>query len=403
MTQLADILPLADLEAEIGAGYVSRKQHPTLPLSIYTYGRSCQYENHWTPVTTRTRGLVVDDTDGRVVAHCLPKFFNHDQHDQGHDFAPPLPDEPFEVFDKVDGSYGAVFHYDGRWHAASKGSFVSEQARWAQAWLDGKPAAECLLPGNTYLAEIVYPENRIVVNNGDEQTLVLLAVYERDGTEAPSAWYTADWERLGGRVVRSWPALPLAELMRHASENTKLDGTEATGTDAEGWVIRFASGVRTKAKLAEYIRLHKTLTGTNARDVWRYFGAEKFANLNPKTLAQIVGCSPAEAAQLAAVEGGALSVLLDQVPDEFDAWVRGVVTDLQMRSSGLADVIAKTYAQISHLAGDRGAFARAALGIEDRTVRAAMFSTLDGKPVDALIWKSIRPEPSDPFRNDEEG
>lgn len=106
MAQLTDLFPAADLQAELDAGYVLRKQHPTLPLSLYVYGRACQYENHWTPVTMRCRGLVVDDTDGRIVAWCLPKFYNHDQHGKGHDFAPPLPDdEPFEIFDKVDGCF----------------------------------------------------------------------------------------------------------------------------------------------------------------------------------------------------------------------------------------------------------------------------------------------------------
>jgi RNA ligase len=403
MAQLADLFPPADLDAEIAAGYVTRKQHPTLPLSIYTYGRSCQYENHWTPVTTRTRGLVVDDTDGRIVAHCLPKFFAAAMHGN-YDFAPPLPDEPFQVFDKVDGSLGIVFHYAGRWHAASKGSFVSEQAKWAQAWLDDADPDRLLEPGSTYLAEIVYPENRIVVNNGDERTLVLLAVYDADGREHPVGSYEDEWRKLGGRVVRSWRSLPLPELARLAEENTKLDGTAATGTDAEGWVVRFLSGIRVKLKYAEYARLHKALTGTNARDVWRYLGAERFgATLEPKSLAQVLGCSPAEAAQLAGIPGGALSKLLEQVPDEFDVWVRGVQSELEARFAELVGDVADAYDGIKHLGGDRAQFAKAAQQIEDRTVRAAMFLVLDGRPFDTLAWKAIRPEPSDPFKNDEEG
>lgn len=400
---LYDLLNPDEVQAEIDAGYVIRKRHPELPLSIYTYSRACQYENHWTPVTMRCRGLVVDDTDSRIVAHCLPKFFNHSQHGIGHDFAPPLPKEPFEVFDKVDGSLGIVFNYDGRWHAASKGSFVSEQAQWAQAWLDDRPADRHLLTGNTYLAEIVYPENRIVVNNGDERTLVLLAVYGQDGTEAPSTWYRADWERLGGRVVRSWRAVPLSELARLAEENQKLDGTAATGTDAEGWVVRFASGTRVKIKYSEYVRLHKSLTGTNARDVWQYLGAQKFGFMPPKALGQALGCSADEAKRLAGIYSGALAKLLENVPDEFDAWVRGVVADLKAAAEHLAARIQEEFEAFAPLRGDRGDFARAAQSVEDRTVRAALFLVLDSKSTDLHIWKAIRPEPSDPFANDEEG
>lgn len=401
---LHDLFSPVELQAEIDAKFVTRKQHPMLPLSIYTYSRACQYANYWTPVTTRCRGLVVDDTDGRIVAHCLPKFFNHSQHGVGHDFAPPLPaDEPFEVFEKVDGSLGIVFHYAGAWHVASKGSFVSEQAQWAQAWLDARPAHRCLLTGNTYLAEIVYPENRIVVNNGDERTLVLLAVYDRNGNEAPSPWYRGDWERLGGKVARSWPALPLSELARMATENQKLDGTAATGTDGEGWVIRFASGVRAKIKYAEYVRLHKSLTGTNARDVWQYLGAQKFGSMPPKTLGQTLGCSAEEAKRLSGIYSGALSKLLENVPDEFDAWVRGVCADLEAAADALKSRIEAEFEALVHLRGDRAAFARAAQLVEDRPVKAALFFVLDGKPIDLHVWRAIRPEPSDPFKNDEEG
>ncbi len=401
-TRLHDLFDPDDLQVEISGGWVTRKQHPTLPLSLYVYGRTCQYENHWTPVTTRCRGLIANDTDGRIVAHCLPKFFNYSQHDGTHAFAPPLPDEPFEIFDKVDGSLGIVFHYAGTWHAASKGSFISEQARWAQAWLDAVEPDRHLEPGNTYLAEIVYPENRIVVNNGDERTLVLLAVYDAAGHEHPVTGYADAWEALGGRVVRSWRALPLAELVRAAEENQKLDGTAATGTDAEGWVVRFIDGTRVKIKISEYTRLHKALTGTNARDIWQYLGAQKFGFMPPKTLGQALGCSADEAKRLAGIYSGALGKLLENVPDEFDAWVRTVCTDLETAADALLERIRQEFATLESLHGDRAAFARAAQRVEDRTVRAALFLMLDGKDLKLHVWKAIRPEPSDPFANDQE-
>lgn len=404
MPVLADLFPLADLQAELEAGYVLRKQHPELPLSLYVYSRACQYENRWNQVTTRCRGLVVDDLTGQVVGWCLPKFFNHSQHGVGYDFAPPLPDEPFDVFDKVDGSLGIVFHYLGSWHVASKGSFVSEQAKWAQDWLGRAQPYGLLTPGHTYLAEIVYPENRIVVNNGDLRTLVLLAVYNEHGVECDLEEYRYRWQACGGRVVRSWPRLPLAQLVKLAAENTKLDGAAATGTDAEGWVVRFASGLRVKTKLAEYVRLHKTLTGTNARDIWRYLGADIFgATLTTKDLGQTLGCAPAEAAQLAALNGRALASLLEQVPDEFDEWARGVEADLSVRFDAYLKQVTTQFEAIRDTPGGRAGFAQAAQAVEDRTVRAGLFRLLDGRSVDVLIWKAIRPEPSDPFRTDEEG
>ncbi len=135
---LHELLPQQELTAAIEAGHVTRKAHPELPLSIYTYTRTCQYERVWNVVTTRCRGLVVDDGTGEIVALPLPKFFNVGEHEAGQPYAPVLPDEPFEVYDKVDGSLAVVFHYADRWRVASKGSFISTQATWRSGCSTGR-------------------------------------------------------------------------------------------------------------------------------------------------------------------------------------------------------------------------------------------------------------------------
>ncbi len=80
---LHDLLPAQALADSIDAGYVTRKTHPELPLSIYTYTRTAQYERVWNEVTTRCRGLVADDATGAIVALPLPKFFNVGEHESG--------------------------------------------------------------------------------------------------------------------------------------------------------------------------------------------------------------------------------------------------------------------------------------------------------------------------------
>ncbi|MFK0179785.1 RNA ligase [Streptomyces xanthochromogenes] len=400
MIDLDRLIPSAGLASAVAAGHVVRKAHPELPLSIYSYSRACQYEQAWDEVTTRCRGLVVDDLRGVVVAHCLPKFFNVGEHGVGRPYAPPLPDEPFEVFDKVDGSLGIVFHYDGRWRAASRGSFVSEQAAWASAWLDARDTGK-LRPGVTYLAEILYPENRIVVDYGGRRDLVLLAAYEATGEEIELSRAAQDWAPVGS-VARAWPPMPLAELIERTGSNAHADGREATGTDAEGYVVRYASGLRVKAKIGEYVRLHKVLTGITERDIWRFLGIRRFAGRDPKRVAQALGCGPGEIAELTADGADPLEAMLQQVPDEFDTWVKGVAARLDAQAAESARLTAERFGEIAHLAQDRGAFARAAQRIPDRTVRAAVFQLLDGRDIDLMIWRSVKPTAADPFTNDEE-
>ncbi|MFD9478751.1 RNA ligase [Streptomyces nojiriensis] len=394
---LHDLLPAQALADSIDAGYVTRKSHPELPLSIYTYTRTAQYERVWNDVTTRCRGLVADDDTGAIVALPLPKFFNVGEHESGQPYAPALPDEPFEVYDKVDGSLAVVFHYAGRWRVASKGSFISAQATWAQRLLDGRDTA-ALRPGTTYLAEILYPQNRIVVDYGDRRDLVLLAAFGQDGTEVPLAEAASHWQGIGS-VVTVWPAMPIGELIALTESNTLPGGAPATGTQAEGFVLRFASGVRAKAKLAEYVRLHRVLTKATERDIWRAHGIQRFAGLPVKQLAQGLGTTVAE---IEASGGKPLDALLDQVPDEFDAWVREVIERMESEAARRERANDEAYAGLVHLAADRGAFARAVKTLPDREVRAAMFLRLDGRSTELAVWRNVRPETSDPFTNDEE-
>jgi putative RNA ligase len=82
---------------------------------------------------------------------------------------------------------------------------------------------------------------------------VLLAALAKDGTEVPLAEAAASWQGIGS-VVTVWPAVPLAELLALAQANQLPGGRTAAGTDSEGFVLRFASSVRAKAKLSECIR-----------------------------------------------------------------------------------------------------------------------------------------------------
>ncbi|MEU2118607.1 RNA ligase [Streptomyces sp. NPDC016459] len=394
---LHDLMPSDELATALADGHVTRKRHPELPLSIYTYTRACQYAQHWNRATTRCRGLVADDATGRIVALPLPKFFNVSEHATGRPYAPPLPDEPFEVYDKVDGSLAVVFHYDDRWHVASKGSFTSAQATWARRRLDAADTTG-LTPGVTYLAEILYPGNRIVVNYGERRDLVLLAAFGHDGTEIPLADAAVGWDPVGS-VVRTWPAMSVDELLALTESNTLPTGHRATGTDAEGFVLRFASGLRAKAKLTEYVRLHKVLTGVTERDIWRGHGIQRFAALPAAELAKGLGCAVTE---VEASGGKPLDALLEQVPDEFDVWVRQVITRLEEAAAERERAVDEAYTRVAHLAADRGAFARAAAGVADRGLRAALFLRLDGRPTDLLVWRQLRPEATDPFATDQE-
>jgi RNA ligase len=141
--------PLNILNDYIGRGLIVKQEHPTLPLSIYNYSRTCQYDRLWDAVTLDCRGLVLDN-EGNVVAKPFPKFFNMEELSDSE-----IPNESFEVFEKMDGSCIICFYYNDEWIRATRGSFISEQAIMANKLLQKYPI-EKLDKNNTYIFEIIY-------------------------------------------------------------------------------------------------------------------------------------------------------------------------------------------------------------------------------------------------------
>ena len=226
-------------------------------LAIYCYTQQTVSDGAWDEVTMISRGIVLDHLTGVVRAYPFPKFFNHGERSW------TLPDEPFRTYEKVDGSLGIVFHDGCRWRVATKGAFASPQARWAEAWLSKRDTSRLTI-GHTYLAEIVYAENRIVVRYSWEG-LVFLGAYDDRGVEYDRGVVERAAASIGARVVESHD-YPSVEAMREAVKSFAFD--------REGFVIHFpASGHRVKLKGAEYLRVHRLISRVTPLALWEAMAA----------------------------------------------------------------------------------------------------------------------------------
>jgi RNA ligase len=335
------------LKQYVGKGWVVKQDHPTLPLSIYNYSRGVQYEKLWDPITLNCRGLVLD-VDGNIVAKAFPKFFNYEELTEAS-----IPKQTFEVFEKMDGSLGIIFHYEGEWHIATRGSFTSEQAIKGKELLD-KLNKTALIPGYTYLAEIIYPENRIVVDYGDEEKLVVLGAYNNE---------TGKEVEVDEMANEGWEVVMKYKIWGEDWETLKKEISK----DNEGYVIRFSGGMRMKIKGDEYVRLHRILTNFSTKDIW-----ELLKNGEP------------------------LEPFLDRVPDEFDAWVKEVVRDLQTQFDTIKTGIEAEFKELI----DKKEFADK---IADNPNRSLLFKRLDSysPQFDEMIWKLLKPKYEKPFKKDE--
>lgn len=341
--------------------YVMVNRHPYFPLRILNYSRKTQFEKYWNEMTLLCRGLIIDD-DYNVVAWGFPKFFNYEQH------APEeIPNLPFEAFEKMDGSLGIAFRYEGDWIVATRGSFESEQAIKAkELLLKYFERMNINVAWNIYsreeilLVEIIYPENRIVCDYGDVEKLVLLAVYNRNTGEelAYNDWskYYSDY---GFEVVKRYDGLNDIQALREMNEINR-----------EGFIIRFSNGMRVKIKFADYCRLHSIITNVSTKDIWEFLR-----------------------------DGKDFDELLERVPDEFDSWVREQQEKILNEYHAITFAAHKEYASIVN-SFDRDFskkdFALKALQSEHH---ALLFNIYSGKDLSKTIWRMIEPEYSKPFWN----
>jgi len=235
---------LEQIKEEVAAGRVTEQTHPAYPnLSIFKYTDQCMFEDGWNPISRICRGLIMDTSTGDIIARSFPKFFNLNE--MPETMVENLPNEKCEIFDKKDGSMSELYWWDNKWRVATPGSMDSPQANEAMKILEQYDLSH--IPKNvTPVTEIIYEANRIVCDYGNERSLVLLAVFNRDGSE----WSREEVKRLGH--LCHMPVI---------SESAQLDPTNPTFYDnQEGYVIRFASGLRVKIKSPIYVMAHRFLS-----------------------------------------------------------------------------------------------------------------------------------------------
>jgi RNA ligase len=320
-------------------GWLIKQTHPTLPLIIWNYSQTTQYEGKWDEVTMMCRGLVTD-TEGNIMARPFKKFFNMEE-------GKHTPTSEFDVYEKMDGSLIIVFWYDGGWVVASRGSFTSEQAIGASKIFFDELDHNFSI-GITYLFEFTAPWNRIVIDYGENPNLTLLgAIRTDDGTEAT-------WEQL--KMIGDGANCDIVKKYDGISDYSTLKGM--INDNQEGFVIRFSNGDRMKIKGEEYLRLHKIMTEVSTKSVWEILS-----------------------------NGDNMEGLLKDVPDEFYTKIKEYENELVSQFKKIKHKYEWYFSLMPK--DDRKKFAFSARETEYPSI---LFSMLDGKNVDPIIWKIIQPE-----------
>lgn len=340
------------LDKMVEEGWIISQVHPSLDLTIYNYSQKTQYEKMWNEETLSCRGLVLDSS-GNIVARPFKKFFNLSEVED------KIPDLPFEAFEKMDGSLGIFFWYKENPVFASRGSFTSFQSQIGWEMIKELNYTE-LKEGITYLFEIIDPRNRIVVDYGLDERLVLLGAIETElGKEIPYSDLKIQFEDSGFELVKKW-----------TNKKSISDLTKENDPSREGYVLRFSNGFRIKVKFEEYCRLHKIITNVSNLDIW-----EKLKSDLP------------------------LDEILDKVPDEFYGWVKKTENDLREKYQDILEESEEKIYLIKKRLGnsERRIYAEE---IKKEKNSGILFNLLDGRNPDIGIWKLIRPKWSKPFKEE---
>ena len=222
--------------------YVNVQKHPTADLWLLNYSKSCQLEHMWNEVTTQCRGMIVN-LFGTVVARPFVKFYNYEELEG---VGLTVPDLPFDVYEKMDGSLGILYWVDDVPYLATRGSFVSEQCAHGTQILHTK-YKDCwdrFDRNKTYLFEIIYPEDKHCIVYGPEvDDIFLLAVIDTaTGKETDSI----DNYRDCLSVTKHYEGIKDWKNIREQFD----------GDNREGFVVRFSNGFRMKMKYEQYFKIH---------------------------------------------------------------------------------------------------------------------------------------------------
>ncbi len=347
-----DIIDMDAVAAEIKAGYVTERSHPEFPeLRILNYTDRCQFDRHWNDITRLTRGLIYNADTRVLLARPFPKFHNYGEPEVGAiDLDAPI----FGAWDKMDGSLGIEYvRPDGRAAIATRGSFDSEQARHATAWLWSHPSGASMATLNrdyTFLWEIIYPENRIVLDYGSRDELVQLGAIE-----------------IG--TGRYWPPYPTphiadAAATPHIDCATMREAlTLPARTNAEGLVVWLDAGRAVKIKQADYVALHRIVSNLTVKEVWRQLRA------------------------------GTFNEFVVALPDEFHAWAMETAEPIVAHHEWtIRGAQAWHAAVLTRGLPTRKAQALFIVREVEPEARGLVFSLLDGKDITDAAWRMVEPK-----------
>jgi len=314
-------------------------------LVIFNYRNEAAFAGRWNFFETVSRGLILEEGTGRVVARPFDKFFNWGQ--MPYEGIPKVK----SVYEKMDGSLGISYIHNGKYNIATRGSMTSDQAIWATEHLNKNHNPQKFMKDYsawTFLFEIVYPDNRIVIDYEGESFLCLLnARHQNTGGHMETYVLDQIAEEHGFRRPKSFNYTSFYDII---SDAKTLDGNK------EGWVIKLECGSFWKVKGERYCELHRLVSKLSFKNT------------------------------LSAVRNGTYEEIKAQIPDEF-------LDDFNIWSDEIISTHDRIYNEVrvkfqnSSPLWTRKEFATWVFATAPHYAKY-LFALLDDRPISDLIYKN---------------
>lgn len=277
---LGNLLDINKFRQDVDSKRIDLQYHPSLPLVIANYSRLCTIDGYWPDHIQKCRGLIIEtnsrhiDANSKIIARPFHKFFGLNWAGQEEYQEANLPNVEPIVTEKMDGWFGIMWEYEGKFGVASRGSFTSPGALFATEKLQRivkYGAIEEFPKGYSPIFEIIFKEGRVVVDYPFEGLVLLGCVDIEIGEELSYDQLQIVWAKIAGYSADNHPWIRLVK-----SHHMSLDQVQAIQNrkNQEGFVLTYSRPgtwpIKVKVKLEEYKRLHRLITNVTPQQVWEH-------------------------------------------------------------------------------------------------------------------------------------
>ena len=349
------IASVEDFRRAVKEKRITEGNHTEYPeYAIFKYTPITVGRKDWDAITMASRGLIVNTETGEILARPFSKFFNYNEISAPQE----IMSGPISVTEKLDGSLGISYpDREGRMRISTAGGFQSEQGAHATKILQEKYEGKWEpKSGRTYMWEIIYPENRIVVNYGDEDDIHLIgAVDIRTGKSIPAS------------QVEEWKWKRPAEYTKLTDLNQVISSPDRE--NHEGFIVHYTdTDARVKFKHDEYLNHHRYATGITSRKIWENMKLE--------------------------VDD---SEWVNNAPEEFESYIKdtkqGILSNYQKEESRIMGAYQSFVKTIPESISRKDFASALNTSGESKEDIKHFFMVKSGQgPVKKIIWEKIKPE-----------